>query len=314
MTIKAIAIKVSYYALSIFIFWNVLVAIRAYKFTHFKEANTQLQPAQAGLLGYLSNRISGTTYYKIPVTTTPTVPYTNVILTTSNQLTLSGWHIPVQHSKGTVIIYHGFNGNKAFMLNISTAFNELGYTTLVMDIRAHGQSQGSSCTLGMDEAEDVLLAHDYIKTTGEKNIILFGGSMGAATISHALAKYPQVQPSKVILEMPFASYTKVLKGIFRDSKYPKEPTFTLFTFWAGVFQQKWLYQNKPVEYVKSIQCPTLIQAGAMDELVPLTDVQDIYNNITAAKELVVYKDCGHEKFIDKHPNEWKKKVATFLAH
>ncbi len=305
--------KALLYSFSIFIFWNAVVAIRAYRFTHFKQQKNLSQTINADVFGYLTKRFTGQQYYKNPIVNTPTIPFTTIYLNTSNKLKLEGWHIPTENAKGTVLIFHGLNCNKERMLDEAYSFNKMGYSTFLLDFRAHGNSEGSACTLGLDEAEDVKLAFDYIKSKGEKNIILFGASMGAATISNCVQKY-NIAPNKIILEMPFASYRQLIEKWFISSKYPNEPTTTLFTFWASAFNGTWFFDMKPSDYVKSIKCPVLLQWGANDKLVPESATTNIYNNITATKQLKIYKNSSHESFCINEPIEWNITVNSFLHY
>ena len=80
-----------------------------------------------------------------------------------------------------------------------------------MDFRAHGNSGGNTCTIGYRETEDVKLAYNFIEDKGEKNIVLWGISMGAATVARAIDE-DHLQPSKVILEMPFATMENAVEG------------------------------------------------------------------------------------------------------
>jgi esterase/lipase len=183
---------------------------------------------------------------------------------------------------------------------------------MAIDFRAHGNSEGSNTTIGWNEGEDVKLAYDFIKNKGEKNIILYGASMGAASISSCLNTYEAVKPNKVILDMPYESYSLLVERFFKDSKYPTQPTFTLFTFWNSVFEQKWMFNMKPSKFVKSIKCPVMLQWGQNDQLVSEESTQKIFNNITAPKKLVVYQNSGHESYITKEAEIWKKNMVSFL--
>jgi uncharacterized protein len=303
--------KALLYTLSMFLFWNAIVAIRAYRFTHFQTHHKQINSSEAGMFSYLSKRFTGQEYYKNPIVYNPTLPFTITYLTTTNNLKLEAWRLETNNSKGTVLLFHGLNCNKERMLSEAYAFNKMGYNTFLLDFRAHGNSEGSACTLGLDEADDVKLAYDYIKNKGEQNIILFGASMGAASISHCVEKY-NIEPNKIILEMPFASYSQLIEKWFNTSKYPTEPTATLFTFWASAFNGKWFFDMKPSNYVKSIKCPVLLQWGANDKLVPETATTKIYNNITAPKELKIYKNSSHESFCTSEPIEWNTTVEKFI--
>jgi alpha-beta hydrolase superfamily lysophospholipase len=105
----------------------------------------------------------------------------------------------------------------------------MGYNVLLLDFRAHGASGGNTCTIGYYEAEDVKLAYNFLKDKGEKNIALWGISMGAAAIAHAVDEY-HLQPSKVILEMPLAQLKKRLNPAFGlcTCLYSHLPHYSLF--------------------------------------------------------------------------------------
>jgi pimeloyl-ACP methyl ester carboxylesterase len=303
--------KLLLYCFSIFLFWNLLVAVRAYRFSHFNKFPTIAETKNAGFFGFVINRISGRTYYKIPIQHLPSLPYQTIYLNTSNGLKLEGWQINAVNPKGTVLLFHGFGSNKEQVLQEAYAFHEMGYNSLLIDFRAHGNSEGSACTLGVSESEDVKCTFDYITASGEKNIILWGGSMGAASIAHAIYKYG-IKPGKIILEMPFANYEELVQYYFRYSKYPTQPTAALFTFWAGVWNREWFFNMKPSNYVKAITCPVLLQWGINDELVPESATNKIYNNIAAEKQLMVYQKSGHQSFCANEADLWKQTVSAFL--
>jgi alpha-beta hydrolase superfamily lysophospholipase len=304
--------SILWYACSIFIFWNAIIAIRAYRFTHYNNVHQNTTIQNADLLGYIAQRLGGSKYYKLPIKQTPAIAYETIQLTTTNNLKLEGWHLKQLTAKGTCIVFHGLAGNREQMMSEINGLYNLGYNVLAIDFRAHGNSQGTSTTVGLNEAEDVKLAYDFIKNKGEKNIVLYGASMGAASISACLQQYPTITPNKVVLDMPFESYSLLMERFFRDSKYPKQPTFTLFTFWNSVYNQKWLFNMKPSEYVKAIKCPVLLQWGKNDQLVPEESTQKIYDNITSAKKLIVYQNSEHESFAKKEPETWKANVTSFL--
>jgi hypothetical protein len=209
-------------------------------------------------------------------------------------------------------MFHGFAGNREQNMPEATELLKKGYNVLLIDFRAHGNSDGEVTTAGLREAEDVKLCYEYLQNKGEKNIILYGSSMGAATISSCLATYRNVKPSKVVLNMPFENYKMLTESFFRRSKYPKTPTFTMLTFWSSVINTEWLFDNKPSEFVKSIECPVLLQWGVYDEWVSLNSTSAIFDNIQSDKKLVMYKKSGHESFLLSEPTEWHKNMDAFL--
>jgi len=208
-------------------------------------------------------------------------------------------------------MFHGHGGKKSGTNEEAAAFRNLGYNTFQLDFRAHGSSEGNTCTIGYDESEDVKLAYDYIAGLGEKNIILWGISMGAAAVTKSMDDYT-IQPGKIILEMPFGTIEDAVKGRIKLMGLPAQPFTALITFWGGAQNGFWAYNMKPTEYVKKIECPVLLQWGANDPRVTLAETELLYNNIKGTKNLVVYENSGHESLCKNENAKWTSEVTAFL--
>jgi uncharacterized protein len=297
----------------LFLLINVITAFHAYKFTHFYEANEVIAKAKNDKNGWDITKeiLFGINAIK-QQNATPTSNFEQVYITTSSNLKLNAWYFKANTAaKGTVILFHGHGSKKSATLTESTVFNQLGYNTLLIDFRAHGSSQGNTSTIGYDETEDVKLAYDFIKTKGEKNIILWGISMGAACITKAMNDYA-LQPSKIILEMPYASILQAAEGRIKMMHLPGQPLATFITFWGGVEHGFWAFNMKPVAFVKNITVPVLVQWGKNDTRVQRTEIDAIYNNITSPKQLQVYETAGHESLCEKEQDKWTKAIEAFL--
>jgi pimeloyl-ACP methyl ester carboxylesterase len=100
-------------------------------------------------------------------------------------------------------MFHGYGSSRSDIIPESTVFYKMQYNVLMLDFRAHGNSEGNICSMGYYEAGDVKAAYNFISSTGEKNIILWGGSMDAASITKAMHDDHAIKPSKIILEKCF---------------------------------------------------------------------------------------------------------------
>jgi uncharacterized protein len=214
-------------------------------------------------------------------------------------------------SRGTVALFHGHGSKKSALLPEAAVFRKLGYNTLLLDFRAHGGSEGNTCTIGFYEAEDVKLAYEHLVALGEKNIVLYGASLGAATITKAIDQYG-LKPSRVILDMPFASLTDAVTGRLKIMHVPAEPLGTMLTFWGGVTHGFWAFDHNPWQYVQSIRCPVLLQRGKNDLRVTQAETEKIFRNIGSPKKMVIYDSSSHESFYKKEPAKWRNEVTTFL--
>ncbi len=301
--------------LVLFILLNIVVLFHAYKFTHFYNAGEVKIKDPANKTGWDKTKeiLFGINAQK-RVNELPDTNFIPVSLFTKDSIQLSAWYTTVNNSKGTVCMFHGHGGSMGGNNTEAAAFRKMGYNTFQIDFRAHGNSQGNTCTIGYYESEDVQLAYDFISNSGEKNIVLWGISMGAATITKAMSDYTSMQPQKIIIEMPFGTIEDAVKGRLRIMHLPAQPIATLLTFWGGVQNGFWAFNMKPEEYVKKISCPTLLQWGKHDTRVSKEEEDAIFVHLgSTQKKWVVYENAGHESLCKKENEKWLTEVTGFLA-
>lgn len=300
--------------LSLFLLLNIMAAFHAYKFTHFYPANevVKKRPEEMNWWDKTKAIVVGVRFPKSVNSVTPDTTYKTVNFKTADGIPIEAWYTEKSKAKGTVILFHGHGASKSKVLTEANYMYSLGYSTLLVDFRAHGGSGGDVCTIGYKEAEEVKLAYQYLVDKGEKNIVLWGISLGAATITHAISEY-HIEPSKIILEMPFGALTDAVKGRVRIMGLPEQPIATLLTFWGGTEQGFWAFSHNPSAYAKSVNCPVLLQWGAKDPRVTREEIDAIYKNLVIpTKKLVVYESAGHESLCKKETLKWQAEVRAFL--
>lgn len=302
--------------LALFILFNIIAAFHAYKFTHYYnigEVEIKRPEEQTGW-DKTKSILFGINFVKSKNLVTPDSAFEVVKLNTGDDLQLEGWYLKKDLAKGTVIMIHGHGSSKSKILHEAYYMQSLGYNILLMDLRAHGGSDGNTCTIGMDEAEDIKLAYDFINSKGEKNIVLWGISLGAATITHSISEY-KIQPKKIILEMPFGSLLQAVKGRMKIMGLPPQPTSSLLTFWGGVEHGFWAFNLNPCDYAKNISCPVLLEWGAKDPRVTKEEIDCIYQNLySSKKKLAIYETAKHESLCDKEPEKWRAEIKSFLLN
>lgn len=300
--------------IALFLLLNIPMAFHAYKFTHYyDEGEVRIKkPGEKNFWDHTKEILFGFNFVKQRNFLSDS-GFETVHLTTNNNLKLEGRYNAVQNSKGTIALFHGHGGNKSGVLQEANEFINMGYSVFLLDFRAHGNSEGHTCTIGYNEAEDVKLVYDYIRNKGENNLILWGISLGAASITRCISEY-DYKPEKVILELPFGSIQQAVKSRFRMMGLPPQPFAMLLTFWGGVENGFWAFNNKPSVYVKKIISPVLLQFARNDIRVTTEEREDIYNNITASKQLVIYENSGHESLCKKENVKWVTTVSSFLNH
>lgn len=313
--------RIGYTILTVFILLNIVSAFHAYKFTHFYENGTGIKrPEQMSIVDKATAICFGINYPKSKVVDSLLIPHNTISITTNDSVKLEAWHLmqpalgDLSESKGTVLLFHGHGSSKSALMQEATEFYRLGYNVLMTDFRAHGNSEGTVCTIGYNESKDVKAAYDYIQQKGETHIVLWGISLGAASIAKAIADF-NLQPQKVILEMPFGSLHNAVKGRVKMMGLPQQPISAMLTFWGGIEQGFWAFNHNPADYVKKIKSPVLLQWGVLDSRVTNEETTTLFNNIPVSnKKFVQYENSGHVSLCSNENEKWITEVQSFLGH
>jgi len=298
-----------------FILINISAALYADKLTHLHTptAETWTKPPANNIFAKTWRLFTGPVFYKQTLTATPSFSFSTVILKIKKDISIEAWYGKTDSlPRGTIILFHGLMGHKGLVMDQANAFRGFGYDVMMVDVRDHGNSGGNVTTIGYKESEEVKQAYDYVVKRGEKNIFLWGASLGAVEIVKAVSDY-QLEPSGIIIEMPFLSLQSHLKGRARTLGFPEQPFGFLTSFWIGVEQGFNGLGFKTTKYAKDVNCPVLMQYGGKDELVLAYETNAIYEAFASTnKKLIIYDDAGHGSFLQKDPATWKREVTDFL--
>jgi dipeptidyl aminopeptidase/acylaminoacyl peptidase len=117
-------------------------------------------------------------------------------------LLIRAWYVPAMQDPAaapTVILVHGLAScrRSTSVLFAAGMLHRAGFSTLILDLREHGDSQvvDGRMSGGTDEYRDVLGAWDWLvteKMVPPERIGLFGSSLGAATAMIAFGEEPRI--------------------------------------------------------------------------------------------------------------------------
>ncbi len=219
--------------------------------------------------------------------------YESLTLTTSDDVELDGWFLPVEQARGVIFFCHGNAGNISHRLDSLLLFHRLGYSVLIFDYRGYGRSQGRPTEAGT--YRDAEAAWHYLvdkRRIEPGRIVLFGRSLGAA-VAAQLATVQQ--PGALILESCFTSVPDMAAEL-----YPLFPVRLLSRLRYSV-----------VDSLKKISCPVLVVHSPDDEIIPYSHGERIFAAARPPKAFLKLRGGHNEGFLITGP-AYAQGLADFL--
>ncbi len=238
-----------------------------------------------------------------------------------------------QGSDKTVMIHGGFRGNwnNGIVTEEYNDFYKAGYNLLFVDSRATGNSGGDYVTYGQYESDDVLYwINQEVRERPSQKILLYGGSMGAATMMSVLAKDIPVNVKGIIENCGFASIDEQLRFTYSQTVVPALPPAIknqLDIIWdqehedlfMGLLKQYYFDQEMHLDPTAALptigmsgSLPKLIIHGTADDVVPVSNAQKLYELAGGYKDLLLVEGAGHGKAQEVDHAAYTKHVTDFL--
>jgi uncharacterized protein len=239
-----------------------------------------------------------------PVTVPTPVGAHDVVLQ-GDGVRLRGWQFQDHKlSVGTVIFLHGSADNRAAGVGVARHLSQRGFGVLAYDGRAHGESEGGACTYGFFEKRDL---RRVIDTIGQRPIILFGTSLGAAVALQAAAEDDRI--SGVVAVSSFSDLRTVAteRAPFFATRREIDEAFSLAEKQAG-FE---VNAVSPVAAASQIRVPVLLIHGANDRETPPDHSRRIYQALRGEKRLLIVPGRGHN---DTLTAEVWSEIDAWIAH
>lgn len=150
-------------------------------------------------------------------------------------LKIAGWFVPSQNGV-TIILLHGYGGNRLAMRWHAEQLVEAGYGVLMYDERASGESEGTYRSYGWEDPRDVGGALAYLEDRPDgtlEKIGIAGCSIGGQIALQGAAYYPQVGAV-------WADGPAIVRA--QDISAPTNPIMALLI--AGNYMMDWMFELK----------------------------------------------------------------------
>jgi len=236
------------------------------------------------------------------------VPYTpgelgltfeSVAFKSADSLELTGWYIPAEDSKLTVLLCQGNGGNMVHRLDSINIFHNLGVNCFIFDYRGYGRSEGKPTEEGT--YLDAAAAYKWlteVKKIRPDDIIIFGRSLGGSIAAQLAGK---VKAKGLAIESTFTSYVEMGKKF-----YPYMPVR-----WFASFSYK------TTDYIKEVHCPVMIIHSRNDEIVPFEFGLELYETANEPKEFVEIFGSHNDGFLvcgEAYKKAWTQWLKFLEEH
>jgi len=208
---------------------------------------------------------------------------TNIAILARDGVTLSAWSIrPLNDNGRAVILLHGLSDNRLGMIGYAELLLSHGFSVLMPDARAHGDSGGQLATYGLVESEDIHRWFDWLQQSQHPGCIFgFAESMGAAQLLQSLQAEPRF--CAVAAESPFSSFREIAYdrvGQFFDTGPCLGRTVLRPVVEFAFGYARWKYklnfeQVSPERIVANTKVPAMLIHGRNDSNIPIRHSQRI---------------------------------------
>lgn len=200
---------------------------------------------------------------------------------------------------------------------ITKFFREQNINVFMIDHRASGESEGRYISFGVKEYRDALQWLHFMKEKfgDDIKIILYGVSMGAATVNNMCADASL--PENVKFAVSDCSFTSPWELFIYSLKKAHWPVFPLlqgidmYNKLLGGFSFKDCVN--PLEAVSQSKIPMLFIHGKRDRFVPWEMAQPLFDSCSSEdKEIYIIEDAPHCACYLKAPEEYENKIKNLI--
>lgn len=205
---------------------------------------------------------------------------------------------------------HGKDANRLAMMRRAEKFSSLGYSALVFDFQAHGESEGDRVTLGLLESMDATAAVRFAKTLSPgRPVITLGASLGGAAF---LLARPKIESDLLIVESVYPDIKKAVENRLNALVPYSGFLAPLLTMQLEIRLGKPAEWFSPVNAAREIQIPTLVLSGDKDTHTTDIDTKRLFEAFGGRKELVFVEGAGHVDLELYDPTQYWAVVENFI--
>lgn len=241
----------------------------------------------------------------------------DVFIQSDDGLKLHATFFPRVGAKVTVICFHGYTSEgMSDYIGLSDYYlRRRGYQMLLVDERAHGQSEGKYIGFGCLDRYDSLKWIDWVieKCGADMEIVLHGTSMGGANVLMTSGLELPSQVKAIVSDCAFTSPKEVFTHVLHTMYHM--PAFPLIQISDRINRKQAGYgmdDCNAAREVKKAKTPILFIHGDADTFVPVAMCEKIYENCASEKRKLIIKGAAHAESYYKDMGAYEHALSEWL--
>jgi fermentation-respiration switch protein FrsA (DUF1100 family) len=239
-------------------------------------------------------------------------PAETVWLSTADGGAVAGWFLRGQAGRGAVLLLHGVRGDRRQMSARARLLAAAGHAVLLIDLPAHGESDGERITFGAREAAGVRAALDHLRRElPAERIGVIGLSLGAASFVLSGAA-PTVHAAVLESMYPTIDEAVANRLVVRFGE-PGRWLSPLLLWQVPLRLDVSTAQLRPLAAMPALGVPVLIASGTHDQQTPWRETERLFAAAAAPKALWAVEGAAHADLFAHAPAAYQQRVGAFLA-
>ena len=244
-------------------------------------------------------------------------PCEEIRIKSQDGLTLYGRYFHVRDGAPIELQMHGYRSTpiKDFSGGACSAIDK-GHNILLVDQRAHGDSEGRTISFGINEKYDCLAWLEYLaeRFGTDTPVILVGISMGAATVLMASGLELPENVACIIADCPYSTPKAIITKVAGEMGIPGKLLFPTIRLGGRLFGGFDVCSDSPLEAVKRSAIPTILIHGEADGYVPSDMSREIYEAIPHSdKKRITFAGADHGLSFLADPERYLREINEFNA-